>query len=247
MNYYLSTERVSEALAKAEQHWRQDHPDRAPGDAKRDAFTIAFSRQAGTYGAEIAREVGNRLGWPVYDSELTQRIADDLGIRRSLLECVDERQPGWLEESLATFSAAPAVSEAKYFRHLMETLLALAKIGSCVIVGRGGVCALPLATTLRVRVVAPLAHRIAAVQHEHGTSPKDAAARVEATDRDRNRFVTNHFPMDPTDPANYDLLLNAARFSVAEAADLVIAALERIRRKALPSPGSTAQPALAAR
>jgi cytidylate kinase len=196
------------------------------------AFTVAVSREAGTYGAAIAREVGNRLGWPVYDRELLQRIAEDMGIRQTLLESVDERNVGWLRECFSKLFSVPNVNESVYFRRLVETLLSLATHGNCVVVGRGATAALPLATTLRVRVVAPREHRIEAIRREHSISHEEATRRLETTDRERNTFVKSHFEIDPSDAANYDLVVNAARFSTTECADLVIAAVERLRKQA---------------
>jgi cytidylate kinase len=222
-----SSARLTEALTRAHEHWHARSPadEAAPGP-----FTVALSREAGTYGAAIARAVGDRLGWPVYDRELLQRIADDLGVRRTLLESVDERCLGWLHETLESFASVPQVNEMTFVRHLVQTLLSLAAHGNCVIVGRGATKVLPFATTLRVRVVAPLAHRIQAVAREHGISADEAARRVETKDCERRRFVLDHFRMDPEDPRNYDVILNAARFDVAECAELVIAALDRLRK-----------------
>jgi hypothetical protein len=233
---------LTEALLQANQHWHSHHqaeqanPDRARPAAR--PFTIAVSREAGTYGAAIAREVANRLGWPVYDSELLGRIAEDLGVRRTLIESVDERQVGWLTECLEGLSSAPRVSQGLYVRHLVETLLSLAAHGECVIVGRGATKVLPAATTLRVRVVAPLEHRVEAVRREHGLPRDEAARQVETTDRERDRFVKDHFYVDPADPRNYDLVLNAARFSLEQSADLIIAALGQLqtRRTEIPRP-----------
>lgn len=229
----IAPERLTEALAQAHQHWnaRRAHVDKI--ESGRPAkCTIAISRETGTYGAAIAREVGDRLGWPVYDRELLQRIADDIGVHRTLLESVDERQESWLSECFSTLFAVPEVNQTVYFRRLVEALLSLASHGECVIVGRGATSVLPLATTLRVRVVAPLEHRIQAVQREDAISGAEAALRIETKDRERNRFVSTHFQIDPADPANYDLVLNAARYSAAECADLILAALDRLRRHA---------------
>ncbi len=131
MNYTTSPEHMTEALAQAHRHWQERHGVMLP-------FTIAVSRETGTYGAAVAREVANRLGWPVYDRELLQRIADDMGVRHQLIESVDERQVGWLSECLAKgVFAVPAVNQVAYARQLVETLLSLATHGECVIVGRG--------------------------------------------------------------------------------------------------------------
>ena len=235
-NGFLAPEHLTEALTRAHQHWEARRgADPASRTGVPTAFSIAFSREAGTFGAAIAREVGDRLGWPVYDRELMQRIADDLGIRRILLESLDERQVSWLSECMAGLFATPNVNQVVYFRRLVELLLSLASHGECVVVGRAATVIMPADTSLRVRVVAPLAHRVEAVRHADGVSLKEATTRVETTDRERNRFFTDHFQIDPTDPANYDLVLNVARFSPAECADLVIAALGRLRSHAISS------------
>jgi len=213
--------RLTEALVHADQHWQQQH--KTGSEPVPLVFTVALSRETGTYGGAIAREVGNRLRWPVYDSELLQRVAEDLGVRRTLVESVDERQVGWLTECLEALSSAPTLSQSAYVHHLVETLLALTKHRDCVVVGRGATKVLPLASTLRVRLVAPLEHRVEAIRREHGISREEAARRVEATDRARERFVKEHFQMDSAVPRNYDLVLNVARFSLEECVALIIA------------------------
>jgi hypothetical protein len=231
MSYGISPHQMTEALARAQQHWETRRGDGSvPATGAPKAFSIAFSREAGTYGAAIARAVGDRLHWPVYDRELLQHIADDMGIRRTLLESLDEKQVSWLSDCMGGLFASASVNQAVYVRRLVELLLSLAGHGECVVVGRGATAVMPLATTLRVRVVAPREHRAEAVRREHGVSLKDATARVEATDRERNRFVADHFRIDPLDPTNYDLVVNADRFSTKECADLVIAAFENLRR-----------------
>jgi cytidylate kinase len=73
-----------------------------------------------------------------------------------VIENVDERHVSWLQECVESFAAVSAVREGKYARRLIETVLSLAMRGRCVFVGRGAPFVLPPATTLRVRLVAPL-------------------------------------------------------------------------------------------
>src|SRR5207248_10218227 len=126
-------------------------------------FSIAISREAGTHGPAVARALGARLGWKVYDHELLEMVARELHVGVKLLENVDERHVTWLQESIESFAAVPAVREGKYVRHLIETMLSLAAPGRCVIVARGAQFVLPPATTLRVRLVAPVEDRMANV------------------------------------------------------------------------------------
>src|SRR5262249_20270453 len=95
MHHGMSSGRLAEALSKAYLHW-QTQP--ASAKATPPAFTIALSRQSGAGGGTIARAVGARLGWSVYDRELLQKIGDEMGLQATLLERVDEKRESWLGE-----------------------------------------------------------------------------------------------------------------------------------------------------
>jgi cytidylate kinase len=223
MDPKMSLTRLTEAVARANAQAASGAVSAAP------PFTIALSREAGANGSLVARAVGERLGWPVYDRELLERVAEQLGLRAPLLESVDEKRSSWLGECLQALSSAPGVSAAAYVRRLLETVVALAAQGKCVIVGRAAAQILPSATTLRVRLVGPLESRVAVVRKRLGLSQVEAARRVEAIDTGRVHFVKENFGRDPTDPARYDLVLNSVRFSVAACTDLIVEALRHLQ------------------
>jgi cytidylate kinase len=226
----LNLERQTDALARAQKHWSNPQSDESASRNK-TAWTIAITREAGAGGTTVAQELGRRLNWPVYDRELVERIAREMGLRSNLLESVDEKQKNWLVECVEAMTAAGPVTESKFVKHLVETLLSLSTLGHCVIVGRGAAQVLPAKSTLRVRLVADRLDRIAAAQRLHKLSEAAAGAWVDQTDRERVRFVKEHFRVDPTDPATYDLVLNTSRWSSAECADFIIEALRKIERR----------------
>ncbi len=221
------SERVSEAFIRAAGHHDAAHLVSGSSESDRSArpFSIALSRETGTRGPAVARAVGERLGWQVYDQELLELVARDLKVRVKLLKDIDERHITWLQECVEAFAAVPAVREGKYVHHLIEVLLSLAARGRSVIVGRGSPFVLPSATTLRVRLIAPLEDRIDIVGHEQKLARSAAARFVELTDRERVQFVKLHFQRDSSDPQHYDLVLNTAQFSIDQCAGLVVDAL----------------------
>jgi cytidylate kinase len=224
----------AEALIRTGEHPHRRRPEGPPPPA----FTIAFSREAGSGATLVAREVGRRLNWPVYDRELLEHLAKELQVDVDQLRYVDERPGSWLVDTLKAFAAASTVTEVTYFRRLLNLLLALGDRGECVIVGRGASFVLPVDTTLRVRLLASRPDRIALLVREHGLNPTEAARYVETTDRERIRFLKDHFHKDPTDPQLYDLVLNASRFSVEECTAIIIEALHRLQaRNAAVKPG----------
>jgi cytidylate kinase len=115
-------------------------------------------------------------------------------------------------------------------------LFNLAARGNCVIVGRGAAQVLPARTTLRVRLLATLEDRVRVMSRELNLSPDETARWIATRDRERIRFVKDHFRQDPSDPQGYDLVVNTSRFAAGECAELVIRALEameiRVGRKA---------------
>jgi cytidylate kinase len=225
VDHYVDT------LDRAQRHWQTRHGQDARGGTA-PALTVALEREAGTFGTTLARELGRRLDWPVYDHELLERIAQETGLRVSLLESVDERPQGWLQEAFRGFTEVPQVSENAYVRHLVETVLSLGKHGHCVIVGRGAAQILPAETTLRVRLIAPRKDRVATAARRLGLSQAEAARWVEDTDRERVRFVRDHFLKDPTDPAQYDLVLGTARWTDEDCAELIAQAMRRLEARA---------------
>ncbi|MGD0042940.1 MAG: cytidylate kinase family protein, partial [Isosphaeraceae bacterium] len=119
-----ATEHFAEAMARLSKHphpfaHAKDQPQaKRPEAPTGTAFAIAFSREAGAGGITVAREVGRRLSWPVYDQELLESLAKELNVDISFLEDYDERRGSFLVDTIKAFSAAASVSEVTYFRRL---------------------------------------------------------------------------------------------------------------------------------
>ncbi|HUY89862.1 MAG TPA: cytidylate kinase-like family protein [Pirellulales bacterium] len=231
MSIKTSSELMGEAVLRAREHWRRPRPGEtlevAPAQRKAaaTACTITISRESGAGGSTIAREVGRLLDWPVYDRELLERIADQAGLRSELLESLDEKRSHWLVEILESLSGVMVMSGAAYARYLAETILALAAHGQCVIVGRGSSLIVPPNQSLRVRLVAKFDDRAERTRERLGVSKEEAIAHVRQNDAHRDGFVKDYFHHNVGDPHDYDLVINTSRFSLEQAAGLIIDAL----------------------
>lgn len=225
MNITSTSDRVGESLLRAQLHW-QEKPKSDPAPPP---LTVAISRESGTNAGQVAAQLGKRLGWPVYERELLERIAQEMGLRTQLVESVDERRASYLLSCLRAFTSPNAVSEEAYFAHLTNVVFSLAAHGECILVGRGTAQLLPAESTLRVRLVAPLNHRIHVMQQRCNLLFAEAARRVADTDHARAEFVRGVYQKDPDDAAGYDLVLNTARYTPDECATIIEAAL-RLRQ-----------------
>jgi hypothetical protein len=206
-------------------------------------FSIAISREAGALGYTVAAEVGHRLGWPVYDREILDKIGEDMRRPPRHLQALDERPVSWLEEFLAGVASQHSVSPDRYLKYLVGAVRGLGQIGRCAIVGRGANFILPAETTLRVRLVASAEDRARVIARRLALTPREAAAWVERAERQRGEFVRRAFRQDVADPRHYDLVLNMSRLSVEEAADVIIRVLHGFEGRS----GSAAPKAAAGR
>lgn len=208
------------------QAYERDQADRATtADGQQTEFAIAISRESGIHAGDVARAVGRRLDWPVWDRELVAAAAEQLHSRASDLTTLDETHVSWLQESLESLLDFHCVSQIAYVRQLVKIFERLAERGQCIVVGRGAAHFMPIDSTLRVRLVAPLEYRVAALVRTTGLNAAQAARKVEKIEREQTRFVKDHFHKDPADPANYDLILNVARLSIDDCTRQIIDAL----------------------
>jgi cytidylate kinase len=229
MNYDHLSFNVARALLESASTPPQ--PTETPLSAAARPFTIAISRQAGALGTTVANAMGQRLGWPVYDQNIVEQIAEKIKKPTFYLREIDERPVTWMEDSLSWFFTKYHASRTAYMKYLVGAVRGLGEIGRCVIVGRAAPFILPPESTMRVRLVAPLADRTKVIAAQRGLSDKEAAHWVAKTDRDREEFVRAHVGLEPTDPAHYDLVLNTGRLSVEECVRIVEEALHTMESR----------------
>jgi cytidylate kinase len=207
-------------------------PPAPPGPA---ALTVAVSREAGARGGSIGRRVGRKLGWQVYDQELLEYVAQESAVIPGVLEAPQGPAAAWAEDRLQELLRGQEMSADPAVVNLARVVLALGAQGQVVLIGRGAGCILPRATTLNVRIVAPLAERIAYMAQWLRLTEEEAAQRVRLRDSRRVEFLATHFHRQAGDVHQYDLVLNSSLLGEDVCAELIAqAARARAAQMALP-------------
>jgi cytidylate kinase len=233
----VSSRGLTKKLDAAYRHWdkRRHAADARPqpeAQSKRPGSAcVAISREAGAHGTAVAEEVGRRLNWQVYDHQLLEVVAQDMGVRTKLLESIDEKRTAWLLEDFEQALAVPMVSEPAYVHHLVRTMLALGAHGECVIVGRGAAQVLSGPHTLRVRLVAPVHARVQAISEGRSLQPDKAKTLLRELDQQHSAFIQDHFQKDPADPNQYDLVLNTDRFGITHCAGIIVEGVKALQSR----------------
>jgi cytidylate kinase len=211
-----------EALHESPHHGFQgDRKRRAGVSSVPRSLTIAVSREAGSRGGSIARRAGVKLGWQVYSQDLLEYIAQEGTFRQDILDNLSPAASCWLEAQLDRLLREQNLSRHPSVLDMARMVLALGATGEVILVGRGSGCILPRATTLHVRVVAPLEDRVAYMSQWLRLTVDEAAEQVRLRDSRRAEFIATHFHRQPTDLYQYDLLLNSSLLGEDLCAELI--------------------------
>jgi cytidylate kinase len=187
-------------------------------------LTVAISREAGSRGSTIATRAGQKLGWQVYNQELLEYIAQEGAFRQNVSSDLPPAAARWVDERLEALLREQNLSQHPSIIDLARIVLALGVQGEVVLIGRGAGCILPPASTLHVRVMAPLPDRVAYMSQWLRLTVEEAAAQVRERDERRASFIATHFHRQPGDAYQYDLLLNSSLLREELCADLIVQA-----------------------
>jgi cytidylate kinase len=212
-----------------------------PPPAVPASLTITVSREAGSRGDTIARRAGRKLGWQIYNQELLEYVAQEGALRQGIADSLTPAAARWAGERLEVLLREQNLSQHPSIIELARIVLALGAQGEAVVIGRGAGCILPSESTLNVRIIAPLADRVAYMSQWLRLTVEEAAAEVEKRDSRRAEFIGTHFHRQPGDIYQYDLLLNSSLLGEDLCVEL-IAQAARAKLAARPQSQGTAPP-----
>ena len=209
-----------------DRHQSGSHPVDATLEPVARFRNVCLSREAGAGGGTIARIVGRRLGWKVYDHELLEAIAHRMEVPVEEARVYDELAPSMIQDWLLPLREEQYAPQEAYLDHLEKLVEAIGRAGNSIIVGRGAAFHLPRQSTLRVRVVAPLKSRAQHLAEHMGLTPRTAKRAARDLDARSARFVRTMYRADATDPHHYDLVLDSHSLGLEIASELIVRAVE---------------------
>lgn len=195
---------------------------------------ITISREFGAGGRSLARALGNRTAFKVWDKELLSAISQEAGADERFLASLDEHRRKMIDDTLYGSFMGSKHSNTHYFRSLLRVVHTIGEHGKSIIVGRGSNYIIESAAALRVRIVCPVEHRIAHLVEKDGVSAKDARKLIQERDADREDFIRHYFKRDPGNASDFDLVLNSGVYNIEQLADLMLIAYEKKVGKTLP-------------
>jgi cytidylate kinase len=199
------------------------------------SLVITIGRQFGSGGRDVGEKVAEYFGIPFYDKELVEMAAQKSNISKEALKEVDEHATNSFLYSLASGNYsmrginAPIYYEMpindKLFIAQAEVIKEVAKKGSCVIVGRCADYVLENENVdlLNVFIHGSIDYRSKRVMEALNITQPKARDKVVKTDKQRRTYYDYYTSKDWGVMSNYDLCVNAEKFGIDGAAELIIA------------------------
>jgi len=179
---------------------------------------ITIEREYGCGAGEIARKLASKLGWKVWDRELTAEIARVAEVDPSSVSMCEERVDNTFQRLVKVFwrgsyERSASLSHQPFGPDRMvevgeEVMCKIAEQGYCVIVGRGAPYFLrDRGDAFHVFLYAPRAEKLRRIQ-SLGKSLSDAEELVDSVDRERILFVKHYFGADWPTRSLYHVMIN---------------------------------------
>ena len=192
-------------------------------------YVISISREFGSGGRMIGKQLAARLGIPCYDRTLIQKTAEKSGLSSEFIARAEERARSRIHLPLASLGTGVAaytqqgvpVSLQAFFAQ-SEVIRELADEGPCVIVGR---CADYILREredcLKVFVHADMKFRADRIVRVYGEREKSPEARLKEKDKRRAAYYRFYTDMNWGNAANYHIALDSGVIGIEKSAEII--------------------------
>jgi|YNPMSStandDraft_1061717.scaffolds.fasta_scaffold52661_2 cytidylate kinase len=214
---------------------------------------ITISRQYGSGGDEIARQLCGRLNYRYLDKQLMSRVASQVAMgevkisdfsedsykARSFLdrwlglsqpELVAEIRT-WSESAIGTRALrVERLDEAEAISLIQAIITEVYRMDNMVILGRGGQMILKdKANVLHVRIEAPFDERVRRVQEIERVTLAEAQEKVANRDKAAYSYIKRFYGVDWADPLLYHLVINTSLCGISASVQLICEAVSALK------------------
>lgn len=185
---------------------------------------ITISRQFGSGGRTIGKELAARLGIPCYDNEIIEKIAEESGFAKEYIEESSEytSSTGWMSGAFIPRDRNGHSLQDDLWFIQNRLIKDLASQGPCIIVGRCADYILKdTADCLKVFIHADMDHRARRIVEIYGES--NVAPEKRLRDKDKKRGAYYQFYTDAKwgESTLYDITLDSGSLGIETCVDIL--------------------------
>jgi len=184
---------------------------------------ITISREFGSGGRTIGKELADRLSIPCYDSEIIEKVAEKSGFDKEyILKKSDNLRNTPLSGIFKSNYYYKSSDEDIIFDIQSKIIKDIAEKESCVIVGR---CADYILRDrddiLKVLICSDTTARIKRINEVYGQTNESTEKRIRDKDKRRTTYYQLFTDMKWGDARNYDLSLNSGKLGLKRCVDIL--------------------------
>jgi cytidylate kinase len=185
---------------------------------------ITISREFGSGGRTIGKQVAEKLGIACYDQELIEKIAEQSGYSEEFVREKSEYTTygSWFANAFADRDVRGMTIQDHIWTMQRQLIIDLAKKENCVIIGR---CADYIlrdeADLLTVFIHAGMQQRAERIVRVYGEREDSPEKRLKDKDKRRRAYYQFYTDMEWGDVCNYQIALDSGALGIETCADLI--------------------------
>lgn len=170
---------------------------------------LTISREYGSGGRLIAKELANRLNIPCYDRELIEEISKKSGISKKFIEEAEQNMTDSIKYAGYDLKVNIPLTHV-VFKATADLITKIASEGSCIIVGRCADYILKDNENLvKAFIHASIDNKVKRVQEIYKADIKNAKSIIAKYDKDRALYYAYYTDGKWGKMSNYDICLNS--------------------------------------
>jgi cytidylate kinase len=187
-----------------------------------DNKIITISREFGSGGRTIGKQLAAQLGIPCYDAELIEKIATESGFAKEYVAERSEDARGWFTNALSGRDYNGHSFQDDLWQAQRNVILELAKKESCVIVGRCSDYILrDNPDCLRVFIHADMESRAKRIVEQYGETQNNPQKRLRDKDKRRSAYYQFYTDTKWGDVRNYHITLDSALLGIEKCVEIL--------------------------
>ena len=185
---------------------------------------ITISREFGSGGRTVGKQVAQKLNIPCYDQELIEKIAEESGFAPAYIKEQGEYavRAGWLSNALAGRFSNGLTTQDQLWLLQRKVILELAEKGPCVIVGR---CADYIlreeADCLTAFIHADMEKRAQRIVQVYGEREESPEKRLRDKDKRRAAYYQMYTDMAWGDARHYHVTLDSGALGIEKCVSIL--------------------------
>lgn len=196
---------------------------KAVGRDGMEQYVITISRQFGSMGRTIAKQMARELGIEFYDRDIVEETAKRMGLPVSVISAKEENANSIYFRRQYPLGMGVSNMQDEIFNIQKNIIEDLAKKESCIIVGR---CADSILADsknrLSIYIYAPYEKRLQNCTEILKMEEKTARKMIREVDRSRELYHRRYCPEYTDAFSNRDVLIDSSRFGIEKTAEILV-------------------------